>query len=225
MSRSKPSSLEVARTFHLLQPLGAGGMGQVYEAVEPRLGQRLAVKVLRSELAAEAEARERFETEAEIMASIDHPGNLPVYGLGIDGEGRPFYAMKKVAGRTLEELLAERGERATDLTWLHRLLDLFEEACATVACAHEAGVVHRDLKPENILVDEQYGAVVRDRLGHRQEGRRAGIGQRDQSHLRWRGDGHPRIPVARAGTRRLGHRWTTGRRLRPRRDPLPDPDR
>ena len=159
MSASNRRSLEVTRTFHLLQPLGAGGMGEVYEAVEPELGQRLAVKVLRLELATEREARERFAAEAEIMASIDHPGNLPIYGFGVDTKGRPFYAMKKVAGRTLEDLLVERGERATDLTWLRRLLDLFEEACDTVACTHQSGVIHRDLKPANILIDEEHGGV------------------------------------------------------------------
>ena len=178
MSTSKPSSLEVTRTLHLLQPLGAGGMGEVYEAVEPELGQRLAVKLLRSELADDRDAFERFRAEAEIMASIDHPGNLPVYGLGVDGEGRPFYAMKKVVGRSLEDLLAERGERATDLAHLKRLLDIFEEACATIACAHEAGVVHRDLKPANILVDEEHGAtyVVDWGIAKRVEGTESSLG-------------------------------------------------
>jgi len=134
-------------------------MGVVYEAVEPELRQRLAVKLLRPELTADREVHERFLTEAEITAAIDHPGNLPVYGLGVDDEGRPFYAMKMVAGRTLGELMAERGERATDLAWLRRLLGLFEKVCDTVACAHEGGIVHRDLKPANILVDEDHGAA------------------------------------------------------------------
>jgi len=159
MSNSNPRSVSVTRTFHLLQSLGEGAMGQVYEAVDPELGQRIAVKMLHSAIVGDSEVRDRFVDEAKIMAAIDHPGNLPVYGHGVDAEGRPFYAMKKVSGRTLGDLLAERGERATNLSWLARLLEIFEEVCDTVACAHEVGIVHRDLKPENILVDEERGAV------------------------------------------------------------------
>ncbi|MEE8525547.1 MAG: serine/threonine-protein kinase [Thermoanaerobaculia bacterium] len=159
MSAEQPKEVTVTRSFVLLRPLGQGTMGEVFEAVEPGLGQTAAVKLLRPELADSEEVRARFEAEAQIMATIDHPGNLPVYGFGIAAGGRPFYAMKKVAGRTLEALLAERGERVADLAGMERLLGVFESVCETVANAHERGVVHRDLKPANILVDDEHGAV------------------------------------------------------------------
>ena len=127
----------------------------VQQVLPDRLGQHAAVKVLREELADNEEMVDRFIDETSIMASIEHPGSLPVYGRGEDAHHGRFYAMKKIGGRCLTELLDERGQETSSLMWRRRLPDIFSDVCATVAYAHENGIVHRDLKPDNVMIDEQ----------------------------------------------------------------------
>lgn len=133
-------------------------MGRIFEGFEPGLGSHAAIKVLREEFLDDAPVRARFDEEARIIASITHPGCLPVYGWGIDGDGRPFYAMKKISGKTLTELFEERGEAVTSLVWRRRLLHIFQSICETIAYAHEQGIVHRDLKPDNVMIDP-FGSI------------------------------------------------------------------
>jgi serine/threonine-protein kinase len=158
----QPESLEIRRTFTLLEPLGAGAMGDVFEATESTTRQRFAVKLLRAELLNDERARAYFDEEARITAAIDQAGGTPVYGLGVAVGGRPFYVMKRIEGRTLASLLAERGARVDDLLWRERLLRIFGEVCETIAYAHARSIIHRDLKPENVLVDERDGVTVID---------------------------------------------------------------
>lgn len=157
-----PQALEIHRSIHLGSKLGEGAMGLVLDAFAPDLGQHLAVKQLRPELADDPEARGRFKEEAEIMAKIAHPGVLPVYGLDVVGNRPPFYAMKKVEGKTLDQILADTREPATSLPRRNHLLRILLDACEAVASAHDKGVIHRDLKPENILVDDEGSVYVID---------------------------------------------------------------
>lgn len=154
--------LEIRRSFRLLEPIGEGAMGEVFAAVDPVADQRFAVKLLRSELLNDTRARTYFGNEAGITAAIDHPGGIPVYGLGLTADGRPFYVMKRLEGRTLRSLLDERRDRVSDLLWRQRLLRIFGDVCETVAYAHARGIIHRDLKPENVLVDDKGGVTVID---------------------------------------------------------------
>lgn len=156
------TSIHIKRTFLVLRSIGEGGMAEVFDALEASINHKVAVKVMKPDLASNGTACERFLTEAEIMASVNHPGSLPLYGLGKTSDGRYFYAMKKVQGETLEELLRKRGNRISDLSWIHRLLDIFEKVCDTIAYAHEMGIIHRDLKPANIMIDQQGGVYVLD---------------------------------------------------------------
>lgn len=154
---------ETSSRFNLERPLGEGGMAVVSAARDTQLDREVAIKQLRPELADVSEARDRFVDEAKIMAALDHPGALPVYALGRISDGRPFYAMKRVRGRTLSELLTARTRN--DVRSRHSLLhfvDLLERVCETVAAAHLQGVIHRDLKPENIMVDELGSVYVMD---------------------------------------------------------------
>ncbi len=162
MSLPPHETFEVVRRFLPREPLGEGAMGEVFGAVDAATGQPVAVKILRPELAVDPAFVARFRSESEITAAIDHRGGIPVYGLGTTADGRPFYVMKAVRGRTLRQLLDERGAQVHDLLWRRRLLDLFASICDTVAYAHSHGVVHRDLKPDNVLVDEQGAATVVD---------------------------------------------------------------
>ena len=160
MRTSNP--LDIQRQIHLGKLLGEGGMGRVLEGFAPDLGQHLAVKQLRSEWIEDAEVRTRFEEEAAIMASIDHPGILPVYGTGLDGERHLFYAMKKVEGRTLKQIISDSQEPVNSLPRRNNLVRLLLDVCETVAAAHEKGIVHRDLKPDNILIDRNESVYVVD---------------------------------------------------------------
>jgi serine/threonine-protein kinase len=137
-------------------------MGRVLDGYAPDLGQYVAVKILRAEHAGDAEVRGRFEEEIALLGHMDHPGCPPVYGQGEDADGMPCYAMKKVEGRTLADLLAERGPATRSVPWRKRLLAILLDACDTMAYAHELGVVHRDLKPENILIDRHRSVYVID---------------------------------------------------------------
>jgi serine/threonine protein kinase len=149
--------------YRVLGSLGQGGMAIVELAVDHRLERRVALKRLRRELIGKAEARERFFIEAKILAGLDHPGAVPVYEAGRMANGDHFYAMKRVTGRTLREILRDRTE---DDLRDHRvkagLSEVFLKVCQTVASAHMQGVIHRDLKPENIMVDDLGVVYVMD---------------------------------------------------------------
>ncbi len=143
--------------------LGEGGMAVVHEATDVQLNRPVAVKRMRSGLAHRDDARQRFFAEAEILAGLDHPGTTPVFEAGRLPDGDCFYAMKKVSGRTLGALLAERSnDDVNDRAVRARFLEIFFRVCQTVASAHNQGVIHRDLKPENIMVDDLGVVYVMD---------------------------------------------------------------
>ena len=131
--------------------IGRGGMGEVVLAHDRRIGRDVAVKRL-SSVAPTQDELARFLREARIQARLDHPAIVPVYELGRDAAGRPYFTMKRLAGTTLAEHLA-RGAAPRQ-----RLLRAFAEVCRAVDFAHAHGVVHRDLKPSNIVLGE-YGEV------------------------------------------------------------------
>jgi tetratricopeptide (TPR) repeat protein len=142
--------------YQLLGEIGRGGMGVVFKGRDPSLGRDLAVKVLKPELVGRPESEQRFMEEVQVSGQLQHPGIVPVYDLGRRADGRPFFAMKLVRGRTLAADLAERPDPAADR---HRFLGIFQKACETVAYAHSKGVIHRDLKPGNIMVG-RFGEVL-----------------------------------------------------------------
>jgi serine/threonine-protein kinase len=129
--------------------IARGGMGIVLRAHDERFGRSLAVKLLQEKYRGNAEVAQRFLEEAQVMGQLQHPGIPPVYDLGELPDGRPFFALKLIKGRTLAELLHERPHPAHDLA---RWVALFGQVCQTVAYAHSRGILHRDLKPSNIMV-------------------------------------------------------------------------
>ena len=102
------------RDYELLEQLGSGGMGEVYRSRDPGLGRDLALKVLRPELQGNREAEQRFEQEARITGSLQHPGIVPVYNLGRLPDGRLYFTMKVVRGRTFADILRQAGERTPE---------------------------------------------------------------------------------------------------------------
>jgi serine/threonine protein kinase len=136
--------------YQLRASIGRGGMGEVLAAFDPRIGRDVAIKRMRSPHPSE-EATARFLREARIQARLDHPAIVPVHELGTDAAGRPYFTMKRLAGRTLGQRLAEDAPP-------RQLLRAFVDVCLAVEFAHAKGVVHRDLKPSNIMLGD-YGEV------------------------------------------------------------------
>ena len=135
--------------YTLYGEIARGGMGAVLRAHDDCLNRELAVKVLHSAYRDTATVVRRFTDEAHIGGQLQHPGIVPVYDLGTLPDGRPFFAMKLVKGRTLAELLRERPDPAHERP---RFLKIFEQICQTIAYAHSRRVLHRDLKPANVMV-------------------------------------------------------------------------
>jgi eukaryotic-like serine/threonine-protein kinase len=152
------SGRQVGR-YKLLSPLGAGGMGVVYDAIDLGLDRRVAVKVLRPESVSDPARVQRFIREARNASALSHPNVVSVYEIGVDDgpDGTVhFIAMEKVDGMTLRQAVA-----AGSLS-LRQRLELLIQVCDAVAAAHAAGIVHRDLKPENVMVSAHGYAKVLD---------------------------------------------------------------
>ncbi|MCU0661977.1 MAG: serine/threonine protein kinase [Myxococcota bacterium] len=141
--------------FLELGEIGRGGLGVVLDAFDKDLRRPAALKRPRDDRLS-GENIARLVKEAQITAQLEHPNVPPVYSLGIDEDGRPFFAMLRFSGRNLSELLELRQTDpavAAQLT-LPRLLRLFLQVCHAVSYAHSRGVLHRDLKPHNILIGD-----------------------------------------------------------------------
>jgi serine/threonine-protein kinase len=124
-------------------------MGAVLRGHDPELGRDLAVKVILPAYRSNPDLVRRFVGEARLTGQLQHPGIVPVHDLGQLADGRPFFTMKLIQGRTLAEFLAERPDPGHDLP---RFLRYFEVVCQAIGYAHARGVIHRDLKPANIMV-------------------------------------------------------------------------
>ncbi|MCA9683902.1 MAG: serine/threonine protein kinase [Myxococcales bacterium] len=145
-----------AARYHQGRQIGRGGMGKVIEAEDRQFGRKVALKVMLDERG--GERAQRFGLEAVITANLDHPGIPSVYERGHDEQGRPFYAMRLIRGRSLEQAVAA----ARTLDERLRLLPALIDVAQTVAFAHARGVIHRDLKPDNVVVGAYGDTVVID---------------------------------------------------------------
>ena len=134
--------------YEILSPLGAGGMGEVYRARDSRLGREVAIKVLRDDFAQDPERLARFEREARLLASLNHPNIATIYGLE-EANGLRFLVMELVPGPTLADRLQGRPLA------LGEVLAVGRQVAEGLEAAHEKGVIHRDLKPSNIKVTPQ----------------------------------------------------------------------
>ena len=149
--------------YERLELLGKGGMGEVWRVHDRELNRTVAMKVLRPKLLLTSRGLARFREEAQVASQLQHPGIIPIHDLGRLPDGRVWFTMKEVRGRTLEQLLqdfheAHRAGARGGLS-LRRLVDAFHRVCETVAYAHARGVIHRDLKPANIMVGD-FGEVL-----------------------------------------------------------------
>lgn len=156
----------IAGRYRDLGPLGVGGMGEVRRVWDTRLARTTAMKIIRTEKAIHTHAVERFVREAHSTGRLQHPGIVPVHDMGRLEDGRWWFTMKEILGRTYEDALTELHHLASPDGWptrpggpgFRRLVDALLRACQTMAYAHAEGFVHRDLKPENLMLG-RYGEV------------------------------------------------------------------
>ncbi len=163
------SATSDGQRFRILRPHARGGLGAVFVAMDNELHREVALKQILEKHADDPDSRQRFVAEAEITGGLEHPGVVPVYGLGIDAGGRPYYAMRFVKGDSLREAIdqfhkdealnKEPGRRSLEL---RRLLRRFTDVCNAIDYAHSRGVIHRDIKPANIIVGRHGETLVVD---------------------------------------------------------------
>lgn len=153
--------------FIVLRAHAKGGLGQVSVALDNELNRHVALKEMLSKCADDPASQQRFISEAEITGQLEHPGIVPIYGLGTYGDGRPYYAMRFVEGDNLKKAIDNfhkgrkpneqlTGTRAVEF---RNLLGRFVDVCNAIEYAHSRKVLHRDLKPENILLGP-YGETL-----------------------------------------------------------------
>ena len=155
--------------FRLLRPHARGGLGEVFVALDAELHREVALKQILEKHADDPVSRQRFVAEAEITGGLEHPGVVPVYGLGTYAGGRPYYAMRFIKGDSLKEAIEHfhgddtlknnPGRRSLEL---RKLLRRFLDVCNAIDYAHSRGVIHRDLKPANIILGKHGETLVVD---------------------------------------------------------------
>jgi WD40 repeat protein len=153
--------------FELIKQHAWGGLGEVYVAFDHELNREVALKRLQERHAGSADSRIRFLLEAEITGGLEHPGIVPVYGMGMSDDGRPYYAMRFIRGQTMRAAIDEfhANTPASSEKWrtgLRHLLGRFIAVCNAVDYAHSRGVIHRDLKPTNVMLGKFGETLVVD---------------------------------------------------------------
>jgi serine/threonine-protein kinase len=142
--------------FRILRPHARGGLGEVFVARDVELNREVALKEIQGRHANNHDTRNRFRMEAEITGQLEHPGIVPVYGLGAHPDGRAFYAMRFIQGESLMDAI--KRYHNTDLPESDRRLEFrellkhFVDVCDAIEYAHSRSVLHRDLKPSNIML-------------------------------------------------------------------------
>jgi serine/threonine-protein kinase len=182
VSHGVGSATGEGQRFRVVRPHARGGLGAVYVALDTELHREVALKQILESHADDPASRSRFLLEAEITGGLEHPGIVPVYGLGTYSGGRPYYAMRFIRGDTLKEAIGafhaddslkrDPGRRSLEL---RKLLRRFLDVCNAIEYAHSRGVLHRDIKPGNVIVGTHGETLVVDwglakALGRRGDG-------------------------------------------------------
>lgn len=167
---SDPMVGQQSKRFQKIREHAAGGLGQVFVAIDDELNRQVALKQIRERYSSDTDARQRFILEAEITGGLEHPGIVPVYGLGIYQDGQPYYAMRFIRGQSMQAAIEALHQKSasTHGRWtqssesmfeLRKLLSRVIDVCQAIGYAHSRGVLHRDIKPDNIMLGD-YGETL-----------------------------------------------------------------
>src|ERR1700693_6179831 len=143
-------------SYEILSAIGAGGMGEVYQAHDTKLGRDVAVKVLPETFAHDPDRLSRFQREAKMLASLNHPNIATIHGLE-HSDSVQYLVMELVPGETLRERIAREGPLPVD-----EALGICRQIAEALEAAHEKGIIHRDLKPANVKVTPEGKVKVLD---------------------------------------------------------------
>jgi tRNA A-37 threonylcarbamoyl transferase component Bud32 len=146
-----------AGDYEIVRRLGGGAMGDVFEGIQPTIGKKVAIKVIKNVLAKSSKSAERFLREAQAVNRVDHDNVLDIFAFGRLDDGRLYLVMDLLEGETLAQRIKRKG--AFDVAAFE---DTFTIICDAVQAAHKAGIVHRDLKPDNIFVTDEGKVYVLD---------------------------------------------------------------
>ncbi len=152
---------QTAGRYALHRKLGEGGMGEVRLCEDKRIGREVALKVMKADTAARRDALPRFLREARVQGQLEHPAVVPVYDMGLDDQGQPYFTMKRIRGLSLHEIiqrLKDKDALTRERFTRRRLLTAFNTVCLALDYAHSRGVLHRDLKPANVMLGD-FGEV------------------------------------------------------------------
>jgi len=141
--------------YEIVSAIGAGGMGEVYRARDPRLNREVAIKILPASFSSDPQRLHRFEQEARATAALNHPNILAVHDIG-QQDGSPYIVSELLEGQTLRDRLRD-GPLS-----LRKVIDFALQIARGLAAAHDRGIVHRDLKPDNIFITKDGRAKILD---------------------------------------------------------------
>lgn len=145
-----------ASRYQIIEELGKGGMGSVFRALDRKLNEEVAIKLLRTDIAADSKSLERFSNEVKLARKIIHKNVGRIYHLG-DEQGKHFITMEYVQGQDLRALISQAGQLTVS-----KSISIAKQVCEGLAEAHRLGVIHRDLKPSNIMIDNEGSARIMD---------------------------------------------------------------